>query len=141
MYSITKYFAAGLDYRDDLTLNTASTGLYTTTDFTDEAIRKISAHDTNTPMFLYMAYNAPHSPFEVFSNQRLSNNKTPFHFGIKIVFLTYKSKYFDGWAKAGIWVARLALLRPNFRNLVPNSTCWPQNFRLTLWFFFGPFPG
>ena len=36
-------------------------------------------------------------------------------------------------------VARLALLGPNFRNLVPNNTCWPQNFHLALWFFFGPF--
>jgi len=35
----------------------------------------------------------------------------------------------------------LVCLGPNVRNLVPNNTCWPQNFRLTLWFFFGPFPG
>ena len=31
-----------------------------------------------------------------------------------------------------IRVAKLALLGPNFRNLVPNNTCWPQNFRLAL---------
>jgi len=29
-------------------------------------------------------------------------------------------------------VARLTLLGPNFRNLVPKNTCWPQNFRLAL---------
>ena len=29
-------------------------------------------------------------------------------------------------------VARLKLLRPNFRNLVPNNTCWPQKCPLTL---------
>jgi len=40
-----------------------------------------------------------------------------------------------------ITVARLALLGPNFINLVPNNTCWPQNFRLTFWLFFSPFPG
>ena len=35
----------------------------------------------------------------------------------------------------------VGLLGPNFRILVPNNTCWPQNFRLALWPFFGPFPG
>uniref|UniRef100_H2ZAS2 Sulfatase N-terminal domain-containing protein n=1 Tax=Ciona savignyi TaxID=51511 RepID=H2ZAS2_CIOSA len=57
----------GLDYRDDLELITDNT-VYTTTDFTDEAIRIIDNHDKATPMFLYMAYNAPHTPFEVDSS-------------------------------------------------------------------------
>ena len=36
----------------------------------------------------------------------------------------------------GVWVARLTLLGPNFSNLVPNNTCWLQNFGLAL---FWPF--
>jgi len=37
-------------------------------------------------------------------------------------------------------VVRLALLGPNFGNLVPNNTCWPQNIRLVFWLHFGAFP-
>ena len=33
-------------------------------------------------------------------------------------------------------VATLALLGPNFKNLVPNNTSWPQSFRFALWLFF-----
>ena len=36
-------------------------------------------------------------------------------------------------------VARLTLLGPNFRNLVPNNICWPQKFPFALWLFFSPF--
>jgi len=43
--------------------------------------------------------------------------------------------------RAEVMVAMLALLGPNFRDLVPNSTCWPQNCHLALWLFFGTFPG
>jgi len=35
----------------------------------------------------------------------------------------------------------MALLGPNFKNLVPNNACWPKNFRLALWLFFGHFSG
>jgi len=42
--------------------------------------------------------------------------------------------FLDGSGRRTIeaWVARLALLLPNFRKLVPNNTSWPQNFRLAL---------
>ena len=33
----------------------------------------------------------------------------------------------------GVRVARLTLFGLNFRNLVPNNTCWPQNVRLAFW--------
>jgi len=42
----------------------------------------------------------------------------------------------DTLARTWDRVARLALLGPNFKNLVLNNTSWPQNFRLTLWLFF-----
>ena len=41
----------------------------------------------------------------------------------------------------GVWVASLIFLGSYVRHLVPNNTCWPQNFVLTLWLFFDPFPG
>jgi len=39
-------------------------------------------------------------------------------------------------SKLGI---RLPLLGTNLRNLVPNNTCLPQNFRLILWLFLAIF--
>ena len=37
---------------------------YTTTLLGDEAVRLIGKHDRRTPMFLYMAFNAPHTPLQ-----------------------------------------------------------------------------
>jgi arylsulfatase A-like enzyme len=37
---------------------------YTTTLLGDEAVRVIEKHDPKTPMFLYMPFNAPHSPLQ-----------------------------------------------------------------------------
>ena len=36
-------------------------GVYATHMFTEEAIKKINAHDVNKPMFLYLAHQAVHS--------------------------------------------------------------------------------
>lgn len=40
-------------------------GNYSTTVFSEEAVRVINAHDTNRPLFLYLAYQAVHAPAEV----------------------------------------------------------------------------
>lgn len=59
---------------------------YTTDAFTDNAIQFISdTHDTNTesPFFLYLAYNAPHWPIQ--APQDVINK--------------YKGKYSEGWQK------------------------------------------
>uniref|UniRef100_H2XSF5 Sulfatase N-terminal domain-containing protein n=1 Tax=Ciona intestinalis TaxID=7719 RepID=H2XSF5_CIOIN len=69
-YSSTEGTDVGYDYRDDLALNLAAEGKYTTTDFTDQAKTLIDNHDQTNPMFLYMAYNAPHTPFEVEESYR-----------------------------------------------------------------------
>lgn len=37
---------------------------YDTTLFGKEAARVISAHDANTPLFLYLAFTAPHTPYQ-----------------------------------------------------------------------------
>lgn len=37
---------------------------YSTNLITDEAVRMIRSRDTNAPLFLYVAYNAPHSPLQ-----------------------------------------------------------------------------
>ena len=39
-------------------------GKHSTDLFTEEAVRKISKHDEQSPMFLYLSYTAPHSPLE-----------------------------------------------------------------------------
>ena len=52
----------GLDWhRDDRALREEG---YATTLLGDEAVRLISAHDPATPLFLYVPFNAPHSPLQ-----------------------------------------------------------------------------
>ncbi|MCF7974159.1 MAG: arylsulfatase [Phycisphaerae bacterium] len=52
----------GLDWnRDDKPLR--ETG-YTTTLIGDESVRLIAQHDVSKPLFLYVPFNAPHSPFQ-----------------------------------------------------------------------------
>ncbi len=37
---------------------------YTTTLLGNEAVKLIDAHNTSTPLFLYLAFNAPHTPYQ-----------------------------------------------------------------------------
>ena len=37
---------------------------YTTELFGDDAVRLIEAHDPSTPLYLYLAFNAPHTPYQ-----------------------------------------------------------------------------
>jgi arylsulfatase A-like enzyme len=37
---------------------------YSTTLLGDDAVRLIGAHDASSPLFLYLAFNAPHSPYQ-----------------------------------------------------------------------------
>ncbi|MEZ6210240.1 MAG: arylsulfatase [Phycisphaerales bacterium] len=37
---------------------------YTTTLLGDDAVRLISQHDDSTPLYLYLAFNAPHTPYQ-----------------------------------------------------------------------------
>ena len=46
-------------------LNTMDQGNYSTTVFSKEAVRVIEEHDTNHPLFLYLAYQGVHSPGQV----------------------------------------------------------------------------
>ena len=39
--------------------------VYSTTAFTRRAVELISAHNTTKPMFMYLAYQAPHTPVQV----------------------------------------------------------------------------
>jgi arylsulfatase A-like enzyme len=43
---------------------------YSTTLLGDEAVRIIESHDTNLPLFLYVPFNAPHSPLQVADEYR-----------------------------------------------------------------------
>ncbi|KAL6264453.1 hypothetical protein P5V15_004562 [Pogonomyrmex californicus] len=51
----------GFDMRRNLSVAWDTMGKYSTDLFTEEAVRLINAHDTNNPMFLYLAHLAPHS--------------------------------------------------------------------------------
>jgi arylsulfatase A-like enzyme len=52
----------GLDWnRDDRPLREKG---YTTTLIGDESVRLIAQHDVSKPLFLYVPFNAPHSPFQ-----------------------------------------------------------------------------
>ncbi|XP_034183230.2 arylsulfatase B isoform X1 [Osmia lignaria lignaria] len=50
----------GFDMRRNLTVAWETQGKYSTDLFTNEAVRLIKEHDTNQPMFLYLAHLAPH---------------------------------------------------------------------------------
>lgn len=48
-------------YRNDMAITESG---YATTLLGHEAARIVRAHDPRTPLFLYLAFNAPHSPYE-----------------------------------------------------------------------------
>src|SRR5215813_12491389 len=49
-------------YRDNKPLDEKG---YSTTLFGNEAVRLVTAHDPAIPLYLYLAFNAPHSPYQV----------------------------------------------------------------------------
>ncbi|XP_065337199.1 arylsulfatase B-like [Cloeon dipterum] len=51
----------GYDMHRDLNTDWSSVGEYSTRVFTREAVRQIRDHDTNKPLFMYMAHLAPHT--------------------------------------------------------------------------------
>ncbi|CAH1102412.1 unnamed protein product [Psylliodes chrysocephalus] len=51
----------GYDFRRNLDVDWDAKGKYSTTLFTNEAVKLISEHNTNNPMFLYLAHIAPHA--------------------------------------------------------------------------------
>nr|ATE50182.1 glucosinolate sulfatase 3 [Psylliodes chrysocephala] len=51
----------GYDFRRNLEVDYDAKGKYSTTLFTNEAVKLIHEHDTNNPMFLYLAHMAPHT--------------------------------------------------------------------------------
>ncbi|XP_041480024.1 arylsulfatase B-like [Lytechinus variegatus] len=60
------YDFTGMDLRDDDTnVQPDYEGLHSTTIFTERAQSIIRDHDPDQPLFMYLAYQAPHLPFEV----------------------------------------------------------------------------
>lgn len=55
----------GYDMRRNEDVATDAVGNYSTFLFTDEAVKIISSHDADKPLFLFVAYQAVHSPLEV----------------------------------------------------------------------------
>ncbi|XP_023029567.2 arylsulfatase B isoform X1 [Leptinotarsa decemlineata] len=51
----------GYDMRRGMDVDYSAKGKYSTTLFTEEAVRLIREHDTKNPMFMYMAHLAPHT--------------------------------------------------------------------------------
>ncbi|XP_018562986.1 arylsulfatase B-like isoform X2 [Anoplophora glabripennis] len=51
----------GYDMRKNMSVDYSAKGKYSTTLFTEEAVRLIQQHDTNRPMFMYLSHLAPHS--------------------------------------------------------------------------------
>lgn len=53
--------------RRNLTVAWETQGKYTTDLFTNEAVRLIKEHNTNQPLFLYLAHLAPHkgNPYQL----------------------------------------------------------------------------
>ena len=55
----------GYDLRRNEEVAYDAAGKYSTFLFTDEAVKIISSHETDKPLFLFVAYQAVHSPLEV----------------------------------------------------------------------------
>ena len=55
----------GFDLRRNEEVATDAAGKYSTFLFTDEAVEIIKTHEPDTPLFLFVAYQAVHSPLEV----------------------------------------------------------------------------
>ncbi|KAL1509594.1 hypothetical protein ABEB36_004305 [Hypothenemus hampei] len=51
----------GYDFRHNMTVDWDAKGKYSTTLFTEEAVRLIHEHNTDHPMFMYFAHLAPHA--------------------------------------------------------------------------------
>ncbi|XP_024083759.1 arylsulfatase B-like [Cimex lectularius] len=51
----------GMDMRDNMTIDWSSKGHYTTRLLTDRAVKLITEHDNNKPLFLYFAHQATHA--------------------------------------------------------------------------------
>ncbi|XP_048519875.1 arylsulfatase B isoform X1 [Dendroctonus ponderosae] len=51
----------GYDFRRNMTVDWDAKGKYSTTLFTEEAVKLIREHDTNHPMFMYFAHLAAHA--------------------------------------------------------------------------------
>lgn len=49
-------------------------GIYSTTSYSNEALRIISAHDSKYPLFMYLSFQAPHGPLQVPFTWRRQNN-------------------------------------------------------------------
>ena len=54
-----------MDYRNNTEPYDGDYNVYSTTAFTNRAKELINDHDVNTPMFMYLSYQAPHSPSQV----------------------------------------------------------------------------
>lgn len=68
---------------DDKEFKVPEKGFYTTTAFTDYAVKYIEERDKGKPFFMYLAYNAPHYPLQA----------------PKEAVMKYRGKYKDGWEK------------------------------------------
>ncbi|XP_050297689.1 arylsulfatase I-like [Anthonomus grandis grandis] len=51
----------GYDFRNNMTVDYSVKGKYTTTLLTEEAVKTIREHNTDDPMFMYLAHLAPHA--------------------------------------------------------------------------------
>ena len=66
----------GYDFWRNNTVSRAegSSAMYSTTAYSNEALRIISAHDPKYPLFMYLSFQAPHGPLQVPSTWRERNN-------------------------------------------------------------------
>ena len=54
-----------MDYRNNMDAYYGDVGNYSTTAFTQRAKEIITNHDQSNPMFMYLSYQAPHTPLQV----------------------------------------------------------------------------
>ncbi|CAL1548722.1 unnamed protein product [Lymnaea stagnalis] len=78
-------FATGKDFRFNDTAWLGADGIYSTHAYTTRAIDIINRHDPDVPLFLFLSFQAPHTP--ITAPLRYTENFKNVHFPTRRIYL------------------------------------------------------
>jgi arylsulfatase len=89
---------------DDAPVREVPAGFYATDAFTDKAVEFVESGDPAQPFFLYLAYNAPHAPFQA-RPEDIARHTDRYRVGWDKI----RRRRFDRQKELGFWPADMAL--------------------------------